>query len=99
MDVLFIVDNSGSMSEEQASLTAAIPTMVERLTTGDLDGDGIEEHAPVDSPPLGVVTTDTMRMVQVGRDLEARGAGVTIGSICQESFAPVIREIIARLAE
>lgn len=45
-DVLFVVDNSGSMAEEQATLAASFPDFVDALVA-----DGVDFH-------LGVVTTD-----------------------------------------
>ena len=35
VDLLFVVDNSGSMREEQASLRAQFPRLVDVLTSGD----------------------------------------------------------------
>lgn len=58
VDMLFVVDNSGSMQEEQAALSAQFPAMVRALTTGDRDGDGTPELPPVVSLHLGVVSTD-----------------------------------------
>lgn len=37
VDILFVVDNSGSMSEEQADLVAAVPRMVDRLRADSRD--------------------------------------------------------------
>ena len=37
VDLLFVVDNSGSMSEEQRALAEQFPVMVRMLATGDLD--------------------------------------------------------------
>ncbi|MCZ7685533.1 MAG: hypothetical protein M5U28_44845 [Sandaracinaceae bacterium] len=53
-----MVDNSNSMAEEQASLAAQLPRIVTALATGDIDGDGTPESAPVDDLHLGVVTSD-----------------------------------------
>jgi hypothetical protein len=69
VDLLFMVDNSGSMSEEQASLAEQIPRLITTLTTGDrnptidADGDGDpsddgDDFAPVRSLQVGVVTSD-----------------------------------------
>lgn len=58
VDLLFMVDNSNSMSEEQESLAAELPRLVEVLVTGDLEGDGRREFTPVRSLHLGVVTSD-----------------------------------------
>lgn len=58
VDLLLMVDNSNSMTEEQASLVAELPRLVRALTTGDLDGDGTPESTPVGSLHAGVVTSD-----------------------------------------
>lgn len=62
VDLLFMVDNSNSMSEEQASLAAEFPRMVEILASGDfeLDGnlDGPDDFEPVGSLNVGVITSD-----------------------------------------
>jgi len=60
VDLLFMVDNSGSMSEEQASLGTELPRLVRVLTTGDRTGDGLtpDDFPPVRSLHLGVVTSD-----------------------------------------
>ena len=41
VDLLFMVDNSGSMNQEQASLTREFPQLVEVLTTGDRTCNGM----------------------------------------------------------
>src|SRR5690606_17833776 len=62
VDLLFMVDNSNSMAEEQASLAAEFPRMIEILTSGDfeLDGDptGPNDFDPVRSLNVGVITSD-----------------------------------------
>ncbi len=56
VDLLFVIDNSGSMGEEQASLAAQIPAIVRALTTG-MTPSG-ERFSPVTDLHLGVVDTD-----------------------------------------
>ncbi len=58
VDVLFVIDTSNSMREEQASLSAELPRMVRVLATGDLNLDGVPETAPVRDLHLGVITPD-----------------------------------------
>ena len=58
VDLLFMVDNSGSMSEEQASLVAELPRLIRALATGDVDGDGAREFAPIGSLHAGVISSD-----------------------------------------
>jgi hypothetical protein len=62
VDLLFVIDNSGSMSEEQVKLKAELRRLVEVLTSGDFDGvpnaNGETDFQPVSSLRLGVVSTD-----------------------------------------
>ena len=67
VDLLFMVDNSSSMSEEQASLIEELPRMVNILASGDFDqdGDGFgdgetndPDFEPVRSLRVAVVTSD-----------------------------------------
>lgn len=62
VDLLFMVDNSNSMKEEQESLAAELPRMVQILSSGDfeLDGDlnGPNDFKPVESLNVGVITSD-----------------------------------------
>jgi hypothetical protein len=62
VDVLFVIDNSGSMSEEQVKLSKQLPRLVRVLASGDLDGvpnaDGQLDFTPVSSLHLGVVSSD-----------------------------------------
>jgi len=63
VDILFMIDNSGSMSEEQKKLSAVLPLMVKVLTTGNASGmpstNGAKpEFPPVQSLHIGVVSSD-----------------------------------------
>jgi len=67
VDLLFMVDNSNSMTEEQASLTAEFPRMINILASGDFDQDGDfagdgedgdEDFDPVRDLNVGVITSD-----------------------------------------
>lgn len=56
LDLIFLVDNSGSMGEEQDALISEIPRLVTILATGELpDGSSFE---PVASLRVGVITSD-----------------------------------------
>lgn len=58
LDLLFVVDNSISMKEEQTALAEQFPRMLSRLTSGDHDGDGEVDHTPITDLHLGVVSPD-----------------------------------------
>lgn len=60
VDLLFMVDNSNSMGEEQASLSDQFPRLVRTLASGELTlSDGsIEMFPPVKSLRVGVVSSD-----------------------------------------
>jgi hypothetical protein len=58
VDLLFVVDNSGSMRDEQASLRAQVPRLLSAFATGDLDDDGSAEFPAVSDLHVGVISTD-----------------------------------------
>ncbi|MCC7535171.1 MAG: hypothetical protein IT379_03110 [Deltaproteobacteria bacterium] len=58
VDVLFMVDNSNSMAEEQNNLAGNFDTMIRALATGDVTGDGMPEFPPVKDLHVGVVSSD-----------------------------------------
>jgi len=58
LDLLFMVDNSGSMKEEQEALRREFPKMIQVLTTGDRNADGQEDFPPIAELHLGVVSSD-----------------------------------------
>jgi hypothetical protein len=58
VDLLFMIDNSGSMREEQAALREQFPRLIRALTTGDSDSDGRLDFAPARDLHLGVVSSD-----------------------------------------
>ncbi len=58
LDMLFVVDNSGSMSEEQASLAEQLPRLVRAVVTGDANEDGVQDFPAVADLHVGVVTVD-----------------------------------------
>jgi hypothetical protein len=98
VDVLFIVDNSGSMREEQVSLRRELPKLVRALTTGDRDGDGVSDGPAVRSLHLGVVSSD-MGLVGISDIEKCEGLGddgilqnvphPEVGD-CQPSYPPFI---------
>jgi hypothetical protein len=58
IDVLFVVDSSGSMKEEQQALAQQFPVVARALATGDVDGDGAADFPPPRDVQFGVVSTD-----------------------------------------
>jgi hypothetical protein len=65
VDLLFMVDNSNSMDQEQAALIAELPSLIRILTTGDFDdsdglplGDDPNDFEPVKDLHVGIVTSD-----------------------------------------
>ena len=58
VDLLFMVDNSLSMTEEQVSLADQFPRLVRILASGDIDNDGNEDFPPVRDLQVGVISSD-----------------------------------------
>jgi hypothetical protein len=60
VDLLFMIDNSGSMAEEQALLAEQLPKLAQALASGVLDlGNGkVRMFTPVRSLHLGVISSD-----------------------------------------
>lgn len=58
VDLLLMIDSSGSMIEEHANLIRQIPQLLAALLSGDLDADGTPEVHPVRSLHVGIVTSD-----------------------------------------
>lgn len=59
VELMFVIDNSGSMSQEQANLAVQIPALVRDLASPpDRDGDGSPDWNPAEQLRVGVVTTD-----------------------------------------
>lgn len=58
LDMLFVIDDSGSMSQEQAALRREFPNLIRKLVSGDHDGDGQSDHKAVTDLHLGVVSSD-----------------------------------------
>ncbi|MCZ7677264.1 MAG: hypothetical protein M5U28_00140 [Sandaracinaceae bacterium] len=59
IDLLFVVDNSNSMTEEQESLAEQLPALVRALVDPpDRDGDTEPDWLPIVDLHVGVVTTD-----------------------------------------
>ena len=87
VDLLFVIDDSGSMDEEQRSLDREIPRLVSVLASGDRDGDGVEDFRPVRSLHVGVVSTDLGAGIAAPRTLGACTHGTGDDGVLQRSDA------------
>jgi hypothetical protein len=58
IDLLFMVDNSNSMRDEQVSLAREFPKLINVLTSGDQTGDMVKDFPPAKDLHLGVVSSD-----------------------------------------
>lgn len=58
VDMLFVIDDSRSMAEEQALLREEIPRLVRTLVSGDRSENGSVDFRPPDSVHFGVITTN-----------------------------------------
>lgn len=63
VDLLFVIDNSGSMSQEQAKLARTVPQLLGILATGNRNGKRSLAGEPTDFAPaqsihVGVISTD-----------------------------------------
>jgi hypothetical protein len=101
VDLLFVVDNSGSMRQEQAALRDQFPKLINTLTMG-VKSDG-STFPPVKDMHLGVVSTDmglagvpnnfpscnTQRHVNGGDDGVLLHPGET-GPGCMQTYPPFL---------
>ncbi len=60
VDLLLMIDNSNSMSEEQQSIVTEIPRIIRILTSGDrtVPPDGVQDFQPARSLHVGIVDSD-----------------------------------------
>jgi hypothetical protein len=65
VDLLFMIDNSGSMAEEQRALQEELPEIIQVLASGDLEfgregdpGAGVQDFQPVRDLHVGVISSD-----------------------------------------
>jgi hypothetical protein len=58
LDLLFMIDNSGSMREEQAALVREMPRLIDVLTSGDADADGVQDFPAVADLHVGVISSN-----------------------------------------
>jgi hypothetical protein len=104
VDLLFMVDNSNSMTEEQASLAAEFPSMIQILTSGDFNLNGSleddDDFEPVRDLNVGIVTSDmgvlgapgvpTCGRADFGDDGMLRTAGRTDIAGCMATYPGVL---------
>lgn len=74
IDLVVMVDNSGSMSEEQANFVSALPRLIDALSTGHI-GSGAPDVQPVRSLHIGVITSDMGAGPNTGVPTCPRGLG------------------------
>ena len=59
VDIVVLVDNSGSMAQEQEALITRFPELINELVDpGDTDGDTRPDHPPVEDLNIAVITPD-----------------------------------------
>ncbi len=94
LDLLLMIDNSGSMAEEQLNLIVELPRLVRALVTGDTDGDGVLERSPVGSLHIGMISSDMGAGPHVGVPTCAQGLGDDgiLRSRSRLTTAPCMRE-------
>lgn len=104
VDLLFVVDNTNSIAEEQAGFADELPWLVSVLTTGDLnqDGDASDpgDFVPITDLHVGVVTTDmgvggfvvpTCDQRDFGDDAVLRTQGNTALPSCAATYPSFLR--------
>jgi hypothetical protein len=99
VDVLFVIDNSNSMQDEQASLRAEFPRLIDVLTRGErFPGDPLP-FTPISHLHLGVVSTDLGLPGYSFGACDANGGGDGIlqhhpnnvpGIACDASYPPYL---------
>jgi len=60
LDLLLVVDNSGSMAEEQVAVRENVGALVDALVRGDSDGDGVPDTFPARDLHVGVLTVGVL---------------------------------------
>ena len=58
LDLLLVIENGGGLAQEQQSLANELPALVDTLSSGDLNGDGLQDAPALGRLHVGVVTTD-----------------------------------------
>lgn len=99
LDLLFVVDDSSSMEDEQRALRREIPRLVRILTTGDIDDDGLRDLERVEDLQVGVVRSDMgtgpypSSQCPGGRGADGvlvQTSGVVPGVACESAYPPFV---------
>ncbi len=99
VDLLILIDTSGSMTEEQELIRLQVPELVRALQSGDVDGDGIADYAPVTDLQVAIITPDLGASVSGVPNCDIVGdsailRGTSEGAGCTEAgYGPVLRFI------
>ncbi len=72
VDMVFVIDDSGSMTEEQINLRAIVPRLIDPLISPPLDAMGMPLYPPIEDLHVGIVSTNL-------------GAGASLPSACASS--------------
>lgn len=95
LDLLFVIDDSLSMAEEQAALADELPRLIRILTSGNADEDGDNLDPPdfdgVRVLQLGVVTTDVGTGGHASPRATSRSSATTASCAGTATCAPIAR--------
>lgn len=97
VDLLFVIDNSGSMLATQARLSGELPNLIRMLTAPpDFDGDGEPDWDPIADLQVGIVTTDMgggphMPPTCSGIGDDGRLRTSSSSEACADTYPPFVR--------
>ena len=108
IDILFVIDNSGSMYQEQENLAVQIPALVRDLASPpDRDGDGAPDWAAAESLRIAIANTDTgigSVVIPGSRCMPGGDGGVLHGGVFEwntgddpDAFAAAVGSVVAGL--
>lgn len=110
VDLLFVIDDSPSMSPKQARLAAELPRLVDSLAFGDLDFDGTQDFPVPRSLLVSSVTSSSSRLTTLpdgsttfefrpGRDERTALADAASAFVRRGSSGNTIEQPLAMMAE